>query len=180
MNWRGYPLSYQCLTNFCFSYNCFSHRFFSFTDFWSSIEIPYSCLVKLPVLFTYNIWKLQDPDSGWWLVVYTALAINTSTYVFMAVYNTYLLLALSPHIMNVLDPLDLYVAFSSRNNTEEFPDLLPATRAINFDDFPWQCLFWETTAGRSPRRQDDVHNSSTTTLGHANAYTTRERRIFYT
>ena len=76
----------------------------------------------------------------------------------MDVNDSNLIWALSPHLLNALDTLDLDVALVSRNNAGEFRDLLRAILVINFDDFPLQWTLWGRTVGRFTGRQGDVED----------------------
>ena len=73
----------------------------------------------------------------------------------MDVNDSNLIWALSPHLLNALDTLDLDVALVSRNNAGEFRDLLRAILVINFDECSLQWALRRTAVGRSPGRQDD-------------------------
>ena len=75
----------------------------------------------------------------------------------MDVYHTNHLWALSRHMINSMEKLDLDVVLGLRNNADELRGLLRTIRAINFDECPGQCALWGTTEGLSPDGQGDGH-----------------------
>jgi hypothetical protein len=133
---HGRAIPYHCLTTFALRGTYFQRAFAELTQFWSRLEVPRGCLAELPMVFTYRMRELMDPESGWWVVAYTEYAMKAAVYILMDVYFNYRLWCLSPHLIDAFEGLDLGVALGCGANVCEFRRLLGVMRSIDYSIRP--------------------------------------------
>ena len=133
---HGRAIPYQCLATFNLAPEFFRRAFCELTRFWSRIECPRGCNVELPMVFTYKMRELMDPDSGWWVVAYTEMAVKTACFVLMDVYDNYRLWSLSPHMIDCMKQLDLSVSLGNAASVADFTRLLDVIEGTKFSESP--------------------------------------------
>lgn len=116
---HGRPIPWQCLSTFGVGRDFLSRAFCALTPFWSRIEVPRGMCVELPMVFSYKMRELHDPNSGYWVVAYTEMVIKTAAFLLFEVYDNFRLWALSPHTIEFIRTLDLDSALGSRSNATE-------------------------------------------------------------
>ena len=148
----GRPVPYQCLSTFGVRRSFMERAFCELTGYWSRIEVPRGCSAELPMVFSYKMRELMDPQSGWWVVAYTEFAVKVAAFILMDAYDRFRLWALSPTLISQLLMLDLDGALGNAENARELRRML---RVINDTDFSSLPNWWSARGdaeSRSPGR----------------------------
>lgn len=150
----GRAIPYQCVTVFSMKDSYFRKAFCGLPNHWRTIEVPMSCAVESPMIFSYRARQLMDPQSGWWVVAYTEFAVKTAAFILMEVYDNFRLWSLSPDMIGAIRSLDLTRALGCVENVRECLALLDVIEGTNYEALPssWRNRGTRFVESRSPGR----------------------------
>ena len=93
---------YECINMFGLQDGYFVNGFAELTPQWRKLEVPRGCNAELPMIFSYKMDELRDPQSGYWVIAYTEWVVKVAAFVLFDVYDSYRLWALSPAMIEAL------------------------------------------------------------------------------
>lgn len=116
---------YQCLATSSSRSDVFCCGFARLTVYYHRIEVPRSCFVYLPLVFTYLMWEICETISPLLVVAYSELAAKTADFILFVIYDFFRMWALGNdsiyHASQLEEDLAIskehtYVCFASHYN----------------------------------------------------------------
>ena len=144
---------YECLNMFGLHDGYFLNGFAELTPQWRKLEVPRGCNAELPMIFSYKMDELHDPQSGYWVVAYTEWVVKVAAFILFDVYDSYRLWALSPAMIEAIGQLNLDQALGNRENARELRRLVAVIENTRFSDFPAEWRARGSHASLDPGRQ---------------------------
>jgi len=144
---------YECINMFGLQDGYFLNGFAELTPQWRKLEVPRGCNAELPMIFSYKMDELRDPQSGYWVVAYTEWVVKVAAFVLFDVYDSYRLWALSPAMIEALGQLNLDQALGNRENARELRRLVAVIENTRFSDFPAEWRARGSHVSLDPGRQ---------------------------
>lgn len=151
---HGREITYQCFGTFGLGTNFFRRGFARVTAYWQRLEVPGGCAVDLPMVFSYRMRKLLDPESPWWVVVYTDRAGKVAALILFDVYDSCRFWALRKEIVRGIRRPHLKIVLGNAGNATDCFSLLDAIERFRFREFPAEWLYRGILPSLAPGHTD--------------------------
>ena len=141
----GRLIPYHCIESEGMTSFARENRYVRATPFWERLETSQYCTAELPPIVTYmSSYLIDDPNSGWWTVVYTEFVARQAVFVLWDVYDSCRLWRLLPKVREFVFELNLSFVLGSRRN---YPELKRLVRVMDELDWGGNALCAEATPG---------------------------------